>query len=264
MSLLPRRVSLAIEGRSTTLITRMSAFAIELHVAEELGVVQRADGALGLVVGQPVALVHRQVVVDGAGRDAAETIDADVRHHERVESERIGGEGGKQDQRGDTLHRRFRWVISTGRPMGRPDQRMRQGQSPASKESRHTMRRGAFGDDMPSRRPVAGADRRVAGMRLSAGSSASRQQHAVDIVVERQPHQGEQQRQPDVLADDHGLFADRAALDQLDKIIQQVSAIQNGIGSRLRMARLSDTRPGTAGTRPGPCRPTRWRPGQCR
>jgi len=92
------------------------AVAIHLHVTEELGLVQRADGPLGLVVGQPVPLVDRQVVVHGTGGDAAEAVDANVRHHERVERKRIDGEGGKQDQRGDTLHRRFRWVISMERP----------------------------------------------------------------------------------------------------------------------------------------------------
>ena len=110
------------------------AFAAEFHVGEELGVVQRADGPLGLRIGHPVALVHRQVVVDRAGRDAAEPVDADVRHHEGGERKRVGGEGGKQEQGGDTLHRRFRWVIWMRQPARPPRSTVKLRTNPASRK----------------------------------------------------------------------------------------------------------------------------------
>ena len=47
------------------------AFAVDLDLAEELGLVQGADGALGGIRGQAVALVDRQVVEHRARRDAA-------------------------------------------------------------------------------------------------------------------------------------------------------------------------------------------------
>jgi len=94
------------------------ALALHFHVTEELGLVQRTDRTLRSFVGQSFALVDRQVVEDGPGRDAAKPVDTNIGNDERLERERIGRECGKQDQSGDTLHRRFRWVIPTKRAQG--------------------------------------------------------------------------------------------------------------------------------------------------
>src|SRR5690606_23565818 len=46
------------------------------------------------------------------------------------------------------------------------------------------------------------------------------------VVVEGQSHQPRQQDQTDVLPRNQRTFTDRTAFDQLDKVIQQVAAIQ--------------------------------------
>src|SRR5690606_12808319 len=64
--------------------------------------------------------------------------------------------------------------------------------------------------------------------RALAEGTTSAHQVVDDVVVERQAHQGGNQGQADVLADRHRALAHRAALDQLDKVIQQVTAVQDG------------------------------------
>ena len=54
------------------------AFAIDFHVAEELGLIQRADGFLGLVIGQAVTLADGQIRVNRTRSDAAEAVDTNV------------------------------------------------------------------------------------------------------------------------------------------------------------------------------------------
>jgi hypothetical protein len=54
-----------------------------------------------------------------------------------------------------------------------------------------------------------------------------------DVVVERQAHQAGEQGEPDVLARDHRPLAQRAALGEFDKVIQQVSAVQDGDGQQV-------------------------------
>ena len=68
------------------------------------------------------------------------------------------------------------------------------------------------------------------GHRGGRGGEVKRGQQAhevvQDVVVERQTHQAGQQGQADVLPGGHRALAQRTALDQLDKVIQQVPAVQ--------------------------------------
>jgi hypothetical protein len=76
--------------------------------------------------------------------------------------------------------------------------------------------------------------------RQRRGDDASRHQ-AQDVIVKRQAGQPRDQREPQVLADGHRAFA-WGGRWPADKVIQQVTTVQDGIGSRLRMARLTDNR----------------------
>ena len=88
----------------------------------------------------------------------------------------------------------------------------------------------------------AGAGTRIRdATRVARCASVSRGQACDGCRCRTPTPSASKQGHADVLARDHGPFADRAALDQLDKVIQQVPAVQDRNRSRLRIARLSDT-----------------------
>jgi len=86
------------------------ALLFQFHVVEEAGLEQRLDGLLRGGIGHRLAGFDRQVAQHGAGGNALQALDADVADGERLKGVRRhrDGQGGEQDQCGDSFHRRFR------------------------------------------------------------------------------------------------------------------------------------------------------------
>ena len=66
-----------------------AALPAQLHVAEKVGVVERADRFAHALRRQSIADIHRQVVVHRAFRDALQTLDADVVDAQRLRHRRL-------------------------------------------------------------------------------------------------------------------------------------------------------------------------------
>ena len=93
------------------------ALAIQLHVFEEAGAVQRADRVGDLAIVHGIATVHRQVGEHGAGCNALQAVHANVAGDERLGGQGCGGwqaeaggkSEGKQAASGKTRHVTSGW-----------------------------------------------------------------------------------------------------------------------------------------------------------
>ena len=80
------------------------ALAVQMHVFEETGLVQRADGVAGLGAVHGVAALDRQVGEDRAGGNALQAVDADVADGERTGRRRLGA-ASQRERIGGLRHR---------------------------------------------------------------------------------------------------------------------------------------------------------------
>lgn len=92
------------------------ALAVQLHVLEEAGAVERPDRVGHLCIVHGVAAVHRQIGEDGAGGDALQAVDANVAGNERLDGQSNGRQAeaggkseGKQAASGKTRHVTSGW-----------------------------------------------------------------------------------------------------------------------------------------------------------